>query len=173
LASNVQNTLSTIQNNTNQINFENSRKNLGNSRLDRESFIRLILTQLENQDPTNPQDSTQMLSQQLQLEQVDQMQDVVHATAFSRGSALVGQYATLPKAPWDFKNNISGNPEIDAKTNTPKMLTGLVKAVQFDPKKGTVLVQIGNDFYDMNSIKQVSATPPEPPVTTPPTTTGS
>lgn len=156
MGSNIQSTLSALQNNTSQINFENGRKNLGSSRLDRESFIQLILAQIQNQDPTNPQDSTDMLSQQLQLEQVDQMEDIVNATTFSRASALVGKTATLPKAPWDFDNNVSSNPEIDVQTNSPKLVTGVIETVQFDPKRGNALIQIDGEFYDMRSIQQIS-----------------
>ena len=39
-------------------------------------FLTLLFTQLKNQDPTNPMDSTQMLSQQAQFESLEQMQNL-------------------------------------------------------------------------------------------------
>ncbi|MEM0951566.1 MAG: flagellar hook capping FlgD N-terminal domain-containing protein [Cyanobacteria bacterium P01_H01_bin.74] len=160
MSTNVQNTLTNLINNTNQVNFENNRSNLGSSRLDRESFIQLILAQITNQDPTNPQDSTDMLSQQLQLEQVDQMSDVVNATKFSQASSLVGKTATLPKAPWDFENNVSGNLEIDFETNTPIMETGTIDSVRLDQERGIALIEINGEFYDMDAIQSLSGALP-------------
>ena len=56
---NAQATLTQLQNNTNLINFKNGRANLGTGKLDRNGFVQLILAQLQFQDPTNPQDSSQ------------------------------------------------------------------------------------------------------------------
>ncbi|MBJ6724750.1 flagellar hook assembly protein FlgD [Geomesophilobacter sediminis] len=40
--------------------------------LNKDDFLKLFITQLQNQDPLNPQDSTQFLSQLAQLTQVEQ-----------------------------------------------------------------------------------------------------
>lgn len=39
-------------------------------------FLSLLLTQLKNQDPTNPVDSTQMVAQQAQIASLEQMQNL-------------------------------------------------------------------------------------------------
>jgi len=39
-------------------------------------FLTLLTTELKNQDPTNPVDSTSMLAQQAQFESLSQMQDL-------------------------------------------------------------------------------------------------
>jgi flagellar basal-body rod modification protein FlgD len=39
-------------------------------------FLTLLLTQLKNQDPTNPVDSTQMVAQQAQIASLEQMQNL-------------------------------------------------------------------------------------------------
>ena len=39
-------------------------------------FLELLLTQLKNQDPTNPVDSTQMVAQQAQLAELEQQENV-------------------------------------------------------------------------------------------------
>ena len=155
----AQDTLSQLQNNTNQVNYQNSRKNLGTGKLDREGFIRLILAQLQYQDPTAPQDNTQMLTQQLQLEQADQMKEMVHATKFSQAGSMVGRQATLPDARWDFDNNTSQTPEWDYTTNMPKTVTGIVESVQFDTANGKALVKINGNYYDADQIQQIAAPP--------------
>jgi flagellar hook assembly protein FlgD len=57
----VQNTLNQIQNNTNQVQFQQGRKNLGSSEMTREGFLRLLMAQMQYQDPTEPTDYSQML----------------------------------------------------------------------------------------------------------------
>jgi flagellar basal-body rod modification protein FlgD len=156
-----------MQNNTNQVNFQNGRKNLGNGKLDRQGFIQLILAQLQYQDPTAPQDSTQMLTQQLQLEQADQMKDLVNATKFSQAGSMVGKTATLPDARWDFTNNTTGQPEWDYTTNLPKTVTGVIQSVKFDPAHNKALVNINGNYYDAEQIQQI-ADPPAPTISSQP-----
>lgn len=155
---NANNTLNQLENNTRLVNYQNSLKNLGSSKLDRQGFVQLILAQLQYQDPTNPQDSTQMLSQQLQLEQADQMKDIVNATKFSQAGSMVGKSATLVDARWDFANNISGAPEWDYANNAAKTVTGTIESVQFDPSRGKALVKINGNFYDIDKIQQLTNT---------------
>lgn len=156
---NAQGTLNQLQNNTNQVNFQNSRKNLGSGKLDRQGFIQLMLAQLKYQDPTNPQDNTQMLTQQLQLEQADQMKDIVNATKFSQAASMVGKTATLTDARWDFTNNVSGAPEWDYQSNQAKTVTGPIDAVQFDAAHGKALVKINGNYYDADNIQQLIGAP--------------
>jgi flagellar hook assembly protein FlgD len=156
---NAQSTLNQLQNNTNQVNFQNSRKNLGTGKMDRQGFIQLILAQLQYQDPTNPQDNTQMLSQQLQLEQADQMKDMTNATKFAQAGSMVGKTATLPDARWDFANNVSGTPEWDYETDQAKTVTGVIQTVQFDTAHGKALVKINGNYYDVDKIQYLSETP--------------
>lgn len=152
-------TITNMQNDTTRVQFKNGQKNLGSSKLDREGFIQLILAQLQYQDPTNPQDSTQMLSQQLQLQQADQMKDIVSATKFAQAGSMVGKQATLPDARWDFTNNVAGQPEYDYATNQPKTVTGTIDAVQFNSTLGKALVRINGNYYDADSIQQLSNPP--------------
>jgi len=156
----AQGTLNQLQNNTNQVNFHNSRKNLGTGKLDRQGFIQLMLAQLQYQDPTNPQDNTQMLTQQLQLEQADQMKDMVNATKFSQAGSMVGKVATLPDARWNFTTNTSGQPEWDYSTNKPATVSGTIDSVTFDPAHNKALVKINGNYYDVDQIQQIADPPP-------------
>jgi flagellar basal-body rod modification protein FlgD len=156
----VQNTLNQIQNNTNQVQFQQGRKNLGSSEMTREGFLRLLMAQMQYQDPTEPTDYSQMLGQQVQLEQVEQMHDLVNANKFAQAGAMVGQTAQLVDAPWDFANGVPGTPVWDVATNSPKTVTGVIQSVQFDRDNGKALVQINNKYYDAEQIHQLYATPP-------------
>jgi flagellar basal-body rod modification protein FlgD len=156
--------ISDIQNNTNQVYYQNSRKNLGNSRMDREGFIRLILAQLQYQDPMEPQDNTQMLNQQLMLEQSDQMKSLVDSNTFGQATSMIGKEVSLMDSPWDFDKGVSTTPDYDAETGGPKQLTGKVESVQFDRNTGKALVKIGDKYYDSSLIQNI--TNPAPASTT-------
>lgn len=160
-------TLIQMQNNTNQVQYEAGKKNLGTGKLDREGFIRLIMAQLQYQDPTEPADNAEMLTQQLQLEQADQMKEIVNATKFAQAGSMVGQQATLMDAQWDFSTNSTGTPEWDYVTNMPKTVTGIIEAVQFDTQLGKALVRINGKYYDADTIQQLSVAPTPTPTPAP------
>lgn len=168
MSSNI-NTLIQLQNNTNRVNYENGRKNLGNSRMDREGFMRLMLAQLQYQDPTEPQDNAQMLTQQLQLEQTEQVKDMVNANRFASAAAMVGQEAELVDARWDFGKAASNPPEWDFNTNSPRTVKGIIESVQFDRQHNKAIVKINGNYYDADQIRQIS---PAPIALTPPANGG-
>lgn len=64
--------------------------------LDKE-FLNMLMTELQNQDPTNPVDSTSMLAQQAQFESLSQMQDLntnlsslIAMQSVSQATTLIG-----------------------------------------------------------------------------------
>ena len=153
----VQDTLSQIQSNTNQVQFQQGQQNMGSSKLTREGFLKILMAQMQYQDPTEPQDYSQMLGQQVQLEQADQMNSLVNATKFSQASSMVGKTAQLVDAPWDFTNGVSGQTQWDYETNSAKTVRGTIQSVQFDAQRNKALVQIDGQYYDADNIQQVFA----------------
>jgi len=152
---NAESTLIQMQNNTNQVHYQNARKNIGSGKLDRDGFIRLILAQLQYQDPTEPKDNTEMLTQQLQLEQADQMKDLVSSNKFATAATMVGKQAELIDARWNFEQGVSAPPEWDIFTNSPKTVMGEIESVQFDRIHDKALVKINGNYYDADQIRQV------------------
>lgn len=77
----------------------------GDNSLDQQDFLMLLTTQLKNQDPLKPLDSTQFVSQLAQFSQVSGVQEMntsLHALTSSMkssavldGAALVGRYVLL------------------------------------------------------------------------------
>lgn len=65
------NAVNAILNNTNQVYNKNSKT--GDSSLGKDDFLRLLMTQLQNQDPTNPMDSQQFAAQLAQFNTVEQL----------------------------------------------------------------------------------------------------
>lgn len=54
--------------------------------LDRDAFLKLLVAQLKYQDPTNPADTSQIMTQSAQLTMVDRLNEM--ATAFETSNAM-------------------------------------------------------------------------------------
>ncbi len=156
--------MSTVQNDkaTNPyagLGFDTTRpeaKGKGDSTLDQQDFLMLLTTQLKNQDPTKPLDSTQFVAQLAQFSQVSGVQEMnaslaaltagMKSSAVLDGAALVGRYVLLEgdSAPLARDGTIVGG------VTTPKGASSitvnvrnaggeLVRTMQLAPTEGTTL----------------------------------
>ena len=69
--------------------------------VDYQSFLRLLVAQMKNQDPTKPMDSTQYVAQLATFSQVEQsvqmnakLDQMLQASALSQAGALIGREIT-------------------------------------------------------------------------------
>ncbi|WP_314425290.1 flagellar hook capping FlgD N-terminal domain-containing protein [uncultured Microbacterium sp.] len=113
--------------------------------LDGEVFLKLLVTQLTHQDPSNPMDTNEMISQTTQLAMMEQLTTLTEngSEAFAlnmrqAATALIGQEASYKDA--------------DGKT-----VTGIVTKVSFD---GPVpQVTIGDKAVSLDAITGVATQP--------------
>ncbi|MBI5432611.1 MAG: flagellar hook capping protein [Planctomycetes bacterium] len=65
------------------------------SKLDKDSFMKLLVSQMENQDPMQPADNTQMIAQLAQFSSLEQMQslndNIVGLAVLQQQNALLNQ----------------------------------------------------------------------------------
>lgn len=117
--------------------------------LGKQDFLKLLMAQLRNQDPTKPMDDSQMIAQMAQfsaLEATQSLQQTIQQsnnvqTIFQAG-ALIGKY-------------------VQANQSDGTDLTGAVTGVDFTSTNGVVaptLVVDGKDV-DYTTIIKVSSTP--------------
>ncbi len=69
--------------------------------LDYQAFLHLLVTQMKNQDPTNPMDSTEQLAQLASFATVEQginvnknLEQVILSLSFDKASAVIGKRIT-------------------------------------------------------------------------------
>jgi flagellar basal-body rod modification protein FlgD len=141
----------------------------GTKQMGQQDFLKLLLAQMQNQDPMQPMDDTQMMSQMAQfsaLEATQQLQATIQQssnmqTVFGAG-ALIGKY-------------------VEANQSDGTDVVGAVTGVDFTSTNGVVsptLVVNGKDV-DYSTIVKVSSTDISPTASTSstsstnPSTTGS
>jgi flagellar basal-body rod modification protein FlgD len=111
--------------------------------LDRDAFLKLLVAQLKYQDPTNPADTSQMVTQSAQLTMVDRMNDIATALEeaassdrLSLAGSLVGRDVTFVE---------EGGGEVTAR----------VASVRFD--HGDLTLLAGGFVVPLAAITQVHA----------------
>ena len=65
------------------------------SMLDKDSFLKLLVAQLQHQDPTSPQDSSQWTAQMAQFSTVEQLSNLATSTAASAKQSSMAQAVSL------------------------------------------------------------------------------
>jgi flagellar basal-body rod modification protein FlgD len=117
--------------------------------LGKQDFLKLLMAQLQNQDPTKPMDDSQMIAQMAQfsaLEATQQLQQTIQQsnnvqTIFQAG-ALIGKY-------------------VQANESDGTSTTGAVTGVDFTSTNGVVspTLQVDGKDVDYSNIVKVSSTP--------------
>jgi flagellar basal-body rod modification protein FlgD len=82
-----------------------STTNNSNNTVDYNTFLQLLIAEMQNQDPTNPTDATQYMSQFAQLSSVEQavqtntkLDALLSSSALSQADGLIGRTASYTAA---------------------------------------------------------------------------
>lgn len=125
-----------------------------NSALDKNSFLKLLIAQLTNQDPTSPMDSAQFVSQMADfttLEQTQNMSDAIDKLVASQSSQSLSEQASMigKQISWSETNTDSSG------TSSTHSLSGVVQSVSL--KNGSVTYQTNNGYaIDASLISEIS-----------------
>ena len=137
-------------------NTYTSKQNSGNTTSDAMEqdytmFLQLMLTQLENQDPTSPMENTEWLSQLAQYSSLEQMTAMNSnmesiSTSLENLSSSVGTNAVISQT-----LSLVGK-EVTLKTDTGN-IDGIVEEAKFDGGAG--FVKIGDQYYSISNIMSI------------------
>lgn len=110
--SSISNEIVNMQNATAQYKAATETKTTGTTEMDADTFLTLMLQELQYQDPMDPVDNKEFLAQQAQFTQVSETQklneNITSNNTIMQTLALVGKDVTLTD-PDNEKNTISGN----------------------------------------------------------------
>lgn len=108
------------------------------SDLDKDAFLQLLVTQMKYQDPMNPGDSTEYMSQLAQYSSLEATMNISDSLDKSSGLNLVGQYVIMNTT------DSSGN---------ANMVSGLVQYATV--KNGEVMLSINDTYYPASDLDSV------------------
>lgn len=112
----------------------------GNPDLGKDAFLTILIAQLQNQDPTNPMDNTQMVSQLAQFSQLEQMQQLNQNYEQTNAYNMVGKFVSAQM------RDVNGLP-------TQDMILGFVDSVFSN--NGEFYVSIGGYNLKLSDVKAV------------------
>ncbi len=112
------------------------------SDLDKDAFLRLLVTQLQYQDPLNPMDNTEFVSQMAQFSALEQMQNLNSTMTNSQAYSMIGRTVYAQK--------------YDENTNTYKDIVGTVDSVTI--KSNSAYLNIGDEQIAFDDVEKVFAT---------------
>ncbi len=129
-----------IQTGYTDTNLKSNEEQANRNTLGKEAFLELLITQMKYQDPLNPQDNSQMVSQLAQFSSLEQMQNVVSTLSNSQALSLVGKNVIL---------------EVGKSTGSSNTTTvgGSVDFVQM--VEGKAKLSINGSLYDYEDLDMV------------------
>ncbi len=142
MASAVQNAVNAMESYTNQMKAKEDKVLGANQELGQDAFLELMMQQLKYQDPMDPMDNSEFLTQQAQFTQVSALEEIKTSLStfnqYAQASGLVGQDVVL-KDP----------------NNETNFFYGKVDAVNFGGTSTSVYVN-GKE-YPLSSVVQLYA----------------
>ncbi len=89
----INSTMTQITNSTNAAYAAKSQ--MGTTEMGQDAFLRLMLEQMKNQDPTKPTDNAQMMLQNAQFTQVNELQKMNKANSLTQAYSLMDKTVTI------------------------------------------------------------------------------
>ena len=114
-------------------------KKTGNSSLDKDAFLQLLVAQMKYQDPLEPTSNTEYISQFATFSELEQMQNMSATLELSRASSLVGQTVLMSVT------------DSQGRTTT---VQGNVDFVSYEG--GKAYLSIGGELYSLDDLDKVA-----------------
>ena len=103
-------------------------------KLDKEAFLKLLVTQLQHQDPLNPMDDKESIAQLAQFSSLEQMQQMNQGATTAQALAMIGK-------------------QIDYTGSDNNTLAGTVTGVSF--ANGSATLEVGAADVEMDKVTRV------------------
>ena len=130
----VENAVNTFNSKNNSINGRQTSQSLG-----KDDFLKQIITQLSNQDPTNPMEDTQFIAQMAQFSSLEQMTNMNQQ--FTKMTAMLNSTEAM--------STLGKTVEINLGDTTTK---GVVEGIT---RGDNPQIQVNGALYDMERINAV------------------
>jgi flagellar basal-body rod modification protein FlgD len=147
--------------NTKQKSFEEQ------SKLGKDDFLKILVTQLQNQDPTQPLQDREFIAQMTQFSSLEQMTQLNEMFSRFAQSQTIGGFSNMigKKITWT-ETETEGTGDQAVEKEVAK--EGIVSAVSMKDGKTQVVLEEGKklDVTKIETVSDPSAKPPESPAGT-------
>ncbi len=130
--------INNIQANNTSSAYASNTKSENSTDLDKDAFLQLLVTQMRYQDPMNPGDATQYMSQLAQYSSLEATMNISSTLEKGNALSLVGQYVIMDTT------DSAGN---------SKMVSGLVQYATV--KDGETMLSIDDVYYPAEDLESV------------------
>ena len=142
----VNRTLNQIATQTAKVQFEQSQDTRGTGEIDQQGFLQLLMAQLQSQDPLEPMDNAEFVSQQAAFAQVEKLDALTNsldtANSIAQASSLVGK-------------NVEFQSGINYDTGAAIISSGRIDSVIVDG--GDASIVVNDQTYSIDSINKINA----------------
>ena len=123
-----------------KLDYELREGRIAKQELGKDDFLKLLMAQMTNQDPTNPMENTEFIAQMAQFTSLEQMTNM--SQNFEKMAVLINSS--------EAQSMLGRTVQIDL--GAEQSATGVVEAAT---RGASPQVQVNGMFYDMNKIKAV------------------
>lgn len=116
-----------------------SESSSSNITVDNETFLKLLVAQMQHQDPLSPQTDTEFITQLAQMSTLEEMQQISSGMSSIQAYSMVGRYAYAEAT--------------DSDTGTTGYYYGTIDSIFSD--RGTYYAIIGEDVIEVDDIVQI------------------
>ncbi|MCX7969939.1 MAG: flagellar hook assembly protein FlgD [Negativicutes bacterium] len=113
-----------------------AQRGTGKSSLGKDDFLKLLVVQLQNQDPSQPMDDKEFIAQMASFSSLEQMKNVSSAMEATQATAMIGKTIT-----WQRKDGTVGE--------------GVVDSVKIADGESKLVVWLDKDNAEEISLKDV------------------
>ncbi|MBP3773523.1 MAG: flagellar hook assembly protein FlgD [Treponema sp.] len=123
-----------------KLDYELREGRIASHELGKDDFLKLLMAQMTNQDPTSPMENTEFIAQMAQFSSLEQMTNM--SQNFDKMAAMMNSS--------EAQSMLGRTVQIDL--GAEQTTTGVVEAAT---RGNTPQIQVNGMFYDMNKIKAV------------------
>lgn len=151
----VYNVLSTNNNSGNYTTGKDSNTFTGSAELNKQDFLKLLITQLQNQDPMSPMDDSQFVAQLAQFSSLEQMSNVATAVEELKQSMVsLNSQSLLTQGAAMIGKEVVGKVSTGIEGETEE-ISGVITSVKW--ADGSLKIMVGDKALSMEEIVEIRA----------------
>ena len=148
-------------------NYQKPTKQTGNSGLGKDAFMQILVTQMQNQDPTKPMEDREFIAQMAQFSSLEQMQNMtkaMEALLFSQQQSQLMDFSTF------VGKEVQWNVPTEEKDSAGKIImkegTGIIQKVKFVDGSPVFTLPDGKEITagNISAVLSSGATPSVAPI---------